>query len=93
MTILIVFCILNIITFGYIWFLWDKISTGVEIADVVAEGVSKESVKVAGAVLVVRNAVSKCKKFLWFPAGILVFLNFVCSLVIGGIVLLIMAMF
>lgn len=93
MIILGLFVLLTVCTFGYIWFLWDKVSTVVDIAEVVADGVSKESVKVAGIVLTIRKVISKFSKFLWIPACILLFVNLIVSVLVGGFAMLILSFF
>tara|TARA_R110000796_G_scaffold126793_9_gene241831 strand:+ start:6341 stop:6631 length:291 start_codon:yes stop_codon:yes gene_type:complete len=96
MIILITFLVTSVCTFGYIWLLWDKVSTGVEMAEMVADEVGdliKPEHKVNIGLQYVKKIVGKFRNLLWIPAIFLVMVNFIVAFILGGFISLIVALF
>ena len=92
MIILGIFLVLTIVEFGFLWFQWDKVSTVVEVAEFVGDNVNLHE-KQDAFMATIRKIVKKFKKLLWIPAGLLLFVNFLVALIVGGIATLIIALF
>ena len=100
MIILILFIILNVVTFGYSWICWRRLSNNIETAKSISHLINNKYLidnktkigKVWSFLLLllsIKDFISNNKKLIWIPIFILVVINLLLALIIGGIIMLI----
>ena len=90
MLILSIFLLLGVIEYAVVYFYWSKVSDVVEIGTEVGKAAPMKYKRIP---LKIVSFIKRFKKLILIPISIILFINFIISLVLGGIGMLIISLF
>lgn len=90
MWILGIFLLLSLIESGVVYYYWSRVHDVVELGTELGGKVINTKYKNLAMNLVAK--IKNYKKLLWIPVGIIIFVNFIVSLILGGLLMITMGL-